>query len=211
MSKHIPLNRQHDDNLLTGPFPHPGHPLTLAHERDGDHEHEATLPAPLWIDVREAAAEWTGLTAEILSLANSTTLACGFQGLGQGLLALSYEESAYAHYHLVANRLRQPPGTVVEGLEQTLKDLHEAYTQWVSVGYWLERVANAVPPASQRLEPIRDRVHTAWAHQQRLYSLLLHGQQDAAQVQRRLDQWNQRVRQMSCAETTAQQRQEGQA
>jgi hypothetical protein len=90
----------------------------------------------------------------------------------------------------------------VEGLEQTLKDLHEAYTQWVSVGYWLERVANSVPPASQGLEAMRERVHTAWAHQQRLHALLLHVQQDCAQVQRCMDRWNQRVRQVTRTETT---------
>ncbi len=131
--------------------------------------------------------QWSRIASEITPIVNTTLLTCSFSAFEQGVLALSSETSAYAHHVLVANRLRHPPVTVVEGLEQCLKDLYNAYIQWVSAGSWLQRVAYALPATCPALEAIRDRAQQARHHQQRLWSLLLH-------VQSRIDRWNQRVK-----------------
>jgi hypothetical protein len=97
-------------------------------------------------------------------------------------LALSHEESAYAHYFLLGNRLRYPPATVAEGLEQTGVDLHEAFVDWTAVGLWLERLVNDGHTGPHLLDTVRPLVMQARAQQQRLWSLLLSVQEEHARL-----------------------------
>ncbi len=97
-------------------------------------------------------------------------------------LALSHEESAYAHYFLLGNRLRYPPSTIAEGLEQTGVDLHEAFVDWTAVGMWLERLANDGHTPPHLLDTVRTLIMQARTQQQRLWSLLLSVQGEHARL-----------------------------
>jgi hypothetical protein len=83
---------------------------------------------------------------------------------------------------LVSNRLRYPPFTVAEGLEQTGVELHEAFVDWTAVGMWLERLANDGHTTPHLLETVRPFVIRARTHQQRLWSLLLGVQEEYARL-----------------------------
>jgi hypothetical protein len=100
-------------------------------------------------------------------------------------LALSHEESAYAHYFLLGNRLRYPPSTITEGLEQTGVDLHEAFVNWTAVGLWLERLVNDGHATPRLLDTVRPLVMEARTQQQRLWSLLLSVQEEHARLTQR--------------------------
>ncbi len=97
-------------------------------------------------------------------------------------LALYHEESAYAHYFLLGNRLRYPPSTIAEGLEQTGVDLHEAFVDWTAVGMWLERLANDGHTLPQLLDTVRPLIMQARTQQQRLWSLLVSVQEEHARL-----------------------------
>jgi hypothetical protein len=163
-----------DGSLLTGIRPAPGHPLANGSVSLPEPEPTETVVAAIWTNLHDLAQEW-GTFASTLPALESSITAQAFQALGMAFLALSHEESAYAHYLLVANRLRYPACMVAEGLEQTGVD-------WTAVGLWLERLANDAHMTPALLEQMRPMVMQARAQQHRLWSLLLQVQQEYAQL-----------------------------
>ncbi len=165
--------------------PVPGHPFASVYEQ----EREAGQPDPsmetetvaTWANLEELAHDW-GTFARDLAFITSPASAHIFQAIGMAFLALSHEESAYAHYFLLGNRLRYPPSTVAEGLEQTGVDLHEAFVDWTAVGMWLERLANDGHTLPHMVDTVRPLVMQARAQQQRLWSLLLSIQGEHARL-----------------------------
>jgi hypothetical protein len=137
-----------------------------------------------WANLEELAHDW-GTFARDLAFITSPASAHIFQAIGMAFLALSHEESAYAHYFLLGNRLRYPPSTIAEGLEQTGVDLHEAFVDWTAVGMWLEWLANDGHPLPHLLDAVRPLVMQARAQQQRLWSLLLSVQGEHARLTQR--------------------------
>ncbi len=167
--------------------PVPGHPfasLPLCEQEQGVQQPE--LPTTeetvaTWANLHDLAQEWGSFAGTLASL-TSLASAQGFQALGMAFLALSHEESAYAHYFLLGNRLRYPPSTIAEGLEQTGVDLHEAFVDWTAVGMWLERLANDGHTVPHLLDTVRSLVMQARIQQQRLWSLLLSVQGEHARL-----------------------------
>ena len=163
----------------------PAHPFASLSVCDCDHQDSITAPAretsASWANLHDLAQQW-GAVACTLSPIASTVSARLFQALGMAFLAMSHEESAYAHYFVLGNRLRYPPSTIAEGLEQTGVDLHEAFVNWTAVGMWLELLANDTPTSSDLLETARPLVMQARTHQQRLWSLLLSVQEEHARL-----------------------------
>jgi hypothetical protein len=159
-------NTPDDSPVISAIRPIPGHPF-----------------AP-WANLEELAHEW-GTFARDLAFITSPASAHTFQAIGMAFLALSHEESAYAHYFLLGNRLRYPPSTIAEGLEQTGVDLHEAFVDWTAVGTWLEWLANDGHPLPHLLDTVRPLIMQARTQQQRLWSLLLSVQGEHARLTQR--------------------------
>jgi hypothetical protein len=176
-----------DDNpIILTIRPAPGHPF--ASLSMCDQERAGQLEPPMeeatWANLHDLAQEWGSFACTLASL-TSPGSAHVFQAIGMAFLAFSHEESAYAHYFLLGNRLRYPPSTIAEGLEQTGVDLHEAFVNWTAVGLWLERLVNDGHAAPHLLDTIRPLVMQARAHQQRLWSLLLSVQEEHARLTKR--------------------------
>ena len=181
------MSTQPDEFRYRGIHPHPEHPWLP----EGAPE-DAPLPRGTWINLQDLANEWSTLAADLASRLTLAPLAArAFQGIGQGFVALSHEESAYAHYWLLANRLRYPPSVVAEGLEQTLTELHEAYVNWVTASYWFEHLANEVSRDETLLELVRSGVHLLYSQSQRLYALLLTIADEQVRHSHRAQQWKQ--------------------
>ncbi len=161
----------------------PGHPLAslsvFDHMQVGDTS--SSTESAMWADLHSLAQEWGAFASAVPAL-ESTVSAHVFQAIGMAFLALSHEESAYAHYFLLSNRLRYPPSTVAEGLEQTGVDLHEAFVNWTAVGLWLERLVNEGHAAPGLLDTVRPMIMQAHAQQQRLWSLLREVQGEHARL-----------------------------
>lgn len=174
-----------DDNpLILTIRPVPGHPFaSLSVCKQGTGQPEASLEEAeaTWANLHDLAHEW-GTFACALSSLTSPASAHVFQAIGMAFLALSHEESAYAHYFLVGNRLRYPPSTIAEGLEQTGADLHEAFVNWTAVGLWLERLVNDGHTGTRLLDTVRPLVMQARVQQQRLWSLLMSIQEEHARL-----------------------------
>jgi hypothetical protein len=194
------MNIRPHDSLLTDIRPHPGHPCAETGSSTED-----TVPVlGVWSNLHDLAQTWNATTTTLFSrLPAPPHVIWLFQGIGQGYLALSQEDSAYAHYQLVANRLRYPPSVVAEGLEQTLTDLHEAYILWVAVGYWFERLANEVSRVPDLLEPLRTAIHLVRTQQQRLWALLLTVGEEHTQAVQQAERWTQEQGWHRQEETTA--------
>ena len=165
--------------------PAPGHPLAslsvCEQERTRQPEPSTTEAVATWANLHDLAQEWGSFACTLASL-TSPASAHVFQAIGMAFLALSHEESAYAHYFLLGNRLRYPSSTIAEGLEQTGVDLHEAFVNWTAVGMWLERLVNDGHTAPHLLDTVRPFVMQARAHQQRLWFLLLSVQEEHARL-----------------------------
>jgi hypothetical protein len=165
--------------------PAPGHPFASLsvcnQERAGQLEPSMDEAGATWANLHDLAQEWGSFACTLASL-TSPASAHVFQAIGMAFLALSHEESAYAHYFLLGNRLRYPPSTIAEGLEQTGVDLHEAFVNWTAVGMWLERLANDGHATPQLLDTVRPLVMQARAQQQRLWSLLMSAQEEHARL-----------------------------
>ncbi len=167
--------------------PVPGHPLAslLVYEQErARHPEPSAVEAETvatWANLEELAHEWGSFACD-LAFITSPASAHIFQAIGMAFLALSHEESAYAHYFLLGNRLRYPPSTIAEGLEQTGVDLHEAFVNWTAVGMWLERIANDGHTVPHMVDTVRPLVMQARTHQQRLWSLLVSVQEDHARL-----------------------------
>jgi hypothetical protein len=165
--------------------PAPGHPFASLsvcdQERAGQPEPPTEEAAATWANLEDLAQEWGSFACALASL-TSPASAHVFQAIGMAFLALSHEESAYAHYFLLGNRLRYPPSTIAEGLEQTGVDLHEAFVNWTAVGLWLERLVNDGHTGSHLLDTVRPLVMQVRAQQQRLWSLLLSVQEEHARL-----------------------------
>jgi len=161
----------------------PGHPFASLsvcdQERAG--QPEVSTEEATWANLHDLAHEWGSFACSLASL-TSPASAHVFQAIGMAFLALSHEESAYAHYFLLGNRLRYPPSTIAEGLEQTGVDLHEAFVNWTAVGLWLERLVNDGHTAPHLLDTVRPFVMQARTHQQRLWSLLMSVQEEHARL-----------------------------
>ncbi len=164
--------------------PAPGHPLAslsvFEQEREA-REAEPSTQAATWANLHELAHAWGSFACALASI-TSPASAHVFQAIGMAFLALSHEESAYAHSFLLGNRLRYPPSTIAEGLEQTGVDLHEAVVNWTAVGMWLERLANDGHATPQLLDTVRPLVMQARAQHQRLWSLLMSVQEEHARL-----------------------------
>jgi hypothetical protein len=161
-----------------------GHPFASLSMCEQEHAREpgpSTEVAATWANLHDLAHEWGSLACALPSIPSPAS-AHVFQAIGMAFLALSHEESAYAHYFLLGNRLRYPPSTIAEGLEQTGVDLHEAFVDWTAVGMWLERLANDGHAAPGLLDAVRSLVMQARAHQERLWSLLLSVQEEYARL-----------------------------
>jgi hypothetical protein len=175
-----------DRSIVLTVRPVPGHPFAplpvCEQERAGqpDPSTEAEAAAT-WTNLEDLAHEWGSFACALASI-TSPASAHVFQAIGMAFLALSHEESAYAHYFLLGNRLRYPPSTIAEGLEQTGVDLHEAFVNWTAVGMWLERLVNDGHAGSHLLDTVRPLVMQARAQQQRLWSLLLSVQEEHARL-----------------------------
>jgi hypothetical protein len=167
--------------------PAPGHPFAslpvCKQERVG--QPESSMEEAAWANLHDLAHEWGSFACSLASI-TSPASAHVFQAIGMAFLALSHEESAYAHYFLLGNRLRYPPSTIAEGLEQTGVDLHEAFVNWTAVGLWLERLVNDGHTGPYLLDTVRPLVMQARDQQQRLWSLLLSVQEEHA----RLTKWD---------------------
>jgi hypothetical protein len=174
-----------DDNpLILTIRPAPGHPfasLSVCEQEAGQPEASLEEAEATWANLHDLAHEWGSFACALASL-TSPASAHVFQAIGMAFLALSHEESAYAHYFLVGNRLRYPSSTIAEGLEQTGVDLHEAFVNWTAVGLWLERLANDGHTGPHLLDTVRPLVMQARTHQQRLWSLLLSVQGEHARL-----------------------------
>jgi hypothetical protein len=171
--------------------PAPGHPFASLSVCDQEQAREpgpSTDVAATWANLHDLAHEWGSLACTLPSIPSPAS-AHVFQAIGMAFLALSHEESAYAHYFLLGNRLRYPPSTIAEGLEQTGVDLHEAFVDWAAVGLWLERLANDGHAAPPLLDAVRPFVMQARAHQQRLWSLLTSVQEEYARLTRHDAAW----------------------
>jgi hypothetical protein len=161
-----------DDNpVILAIRPAPGHPFAslsvCEQERAGQPEPSTEAEAAAnWANLEELAQEWGSFACALSSLASPAS-AHVFQAIGMAFLALSHEESAYAHYFLLGNRLRYPPSTIAEGLEQTGVDLHEAFVNWTAVGMWLERLVNDGQTGPHLLDTVRPLVMQARIQQQR--------------------------------------------
>ncbi len=169
--------------------PVPGHPFASVYEQEREARHPdpsmaETEAVATWASLEELAHDW-GTFARDLAFITSPASAHIFQAIGMAFLALSHEESAYAHYFLLGNRLRYPPSTIAEGLEQTGVDLHEAFVDWTAVSLWLERLANDGHTVSHMVDTVRPLVMQARAQQQRLWSLLLSIQGEHARLTQR--------------------------
>jgi hypothetical protein len=161
--------------------PAPGHPFASLSVCEQEQASSVAGVAATWANLEDPAHEWGSFACALASL-TSPASAHVFQAIGMAFLALSHEESAYAHYFLLGNRLRYPPSTIAEGLEQTGVDLHEAFVDWTTVGMWLERLANDGHAAPGLLDAVRSLVMQARAHQERLWSLLLSVQEEYARL-----------------------------
>jgi hypothetical protein len=175
-----------DSPIILTICPAPGHPFASLsvcdQERAGQPEPSTEAEAAAtWANLEELAHEWGSFACALAAL-TSPASAHVFQAIGMAFLALSHEESAYAHSFLLGNRLRYPPSTIAEGLEQTGVDLHEAFVNWTAVGMWLERLVNDGHTGSHLLDIARPLVMQARAHQQRLWSLLLSVQEEHARL-----------------------------
>jgi hypothetical protein len=172
-----------DSPIISTIRPAPGHPLASLGVCDQERarEIEPSTEVGTWANLHDLAQEWGSFACALASL-TSPASAHVFQAIGMAFLALSHEESAYAHYFLLGNRLRYPPSTIAEGLEQTGVDLHEAFVNWTAVGMWLERLANDGHTAPRLLDTVRPLVMQARAQQQRLWSLLLSVQEEHARL-----------------------------
>jgi hypothetical protein len=163
---------------------HPFASLSVCEQEAGQPEASLEEAEATWANLEELAQEWGTFACALASL-TSPASAHVFQAIGMAFLALSHEESAYAHYFLLGNRLRYPPSTIAEGLEQTGVDLHEAFVNWTAVGLWLERLANDGHTGPHLLDTVRPLVMQARTHQQRLWSLLLSVQEEHAHLTQR--------------------------
>jgi hypothetical protein len=165
--------------------PAPGHPFASLsvcdQERARQQEPLMEETVATWANLHDLAHEWGSFACTLASLTNLAS-AQVFQAIGMAFLALSHEESAYAHYFLLGNRLRYPPSTIAEGLEQTGVDLHEAFVDWTAVGMWLERLVNDGHTTPGLLDTVRPLVMQARAQQQRLWSLLMSVQEEHAHL-----------------------------
>jgi hypothetical protein len=171
-----------DSPLILTIRPVPGHPFaSLSVCEQGVGQPEVLTGEVTWANLHDLAQEW-GTFACALSSLTSPASAHVFQAIGMAFLALSHEESAYAHYFLLGNRLRYPPSTIAEGLEQTGVDLHEAFVNWTAVGLWLERLVNDGHTAPHLLDTVRPFVMQARTQQQRLWSLLMSVQGEHARL-----------------------------
>ena len=173
-----------DNPIILTIRPAPGHPfasLSVCEQGAGQLEPPIEEAVPTWANLHDLAHEW-GTFACALSSLTSPASAHVFQAIGMAFLALSHEESAYAHYFLLGNRLRYPPSTIAEGLEQAGVDLHEAFVNWTAVGLWLERLVNDGHTGPHLLDTVRPLVMQARAQQQRLWSLLLSVQEEHARL-----------------------------
>jgi hypothetical protein len=165
--------------------PAPGHPLAfVAVENQEGTTAPTTEEAATWANLHDLAHQWGAVASTLPALASPVSGHL-FQALGMAFLALSHEESAYAQYFLVSNRLRYPPSTVAEGLEQTGVELHEALVNWTGVGLWLERLANDGHFTSHVLETVRTLITQVRVQQHRLWSLQLRVQDEHARLTRR--------------------------
>ena len=168
--------------LLSQLRPAPGHPLAvlygpLSQEADTQGTEPAVRPVG-WISLHPLACEWASFAGALPADLDSCPMAQAFQAVGMAFLALAHEESAYAHYFLVGNRLRYPPPTVAEGLEQVGVDLHEALIDWTAVGLWLEGLLRNVPVTADLSELVRPLLITTRTQQERVWALLLHVQEE---------------------------------
>src|SRR5450755_4936193 len=183
---------EHEDTMVSLPDdspiiltirPAPGHPFASLsvcdQERAG--KPEVLTEEATWANLEDLAQEWGSFACALASL-TSPASAHVFQAIGMAFLALSHEESAYAHYFLLGNRLRYPPSTIAEGLEQTGVDLHEAFVNWTAVGLWLERLVNDGHTTPYLLDTVRPLVMQARTQQQRLWSLLVSVQEEHARL-----------------------------
>ncbi len=161
--------------------PAPGHPLASLSVCEQEREADPSTQVATWANLHDLAHAWGSFACSLLSL-TSPASAHVFQAIGMAFLALSHEESAYAHYFLLGNRLRYPPSTIAEGLEQTGVDLHEAVVNWTAVGMWLERLANDGHATPGLLDTVRPLLMQARAQQQRLWSLLMSVQKEHARL-----------------------------
>jgi hypothetical protein len=174
-----------DVPIISAIRPAPGHPFASLpvcdQERAGQPEPSTEEVGATWANLHDLAHEWGSFACSLASI-SSPASAHVLQAIGMAFLALSHEESAYAHYFLLGNRLRYPPSTIAEGLEQTGVDLHEAFVDWTAVGLWLERLANDGHAVPHLLDTVRPLVMQARAQQQRLWSLLLSVQEEHARL-----------------------------
>ncbi len=169
--------------LLSQLRPAPGHPLAALYGpvgQDATTAQESEPPVRLvgWISLYPLACEWASFAGALPADLDSCPMAQVFQAVAMAFLALAHEESAYAHYFLVGNRLRYPPSTVAEGLEQVGVDLHEALIDWTAVGLWLEGLLRNVPVTADLSELVRPLLITTRTQQERVWALLLHVQEE---------------------------------
>src|SRR6266542_606616 len=177
MTQHIP-----HVSFITGFRPAPGHPLAalyapLSQEPGTKGTEPPVLPAG-WISLHPLACEWASFVGALPADLDSCRMTQAFQAVAMAFLALAHENSAYAHYFLVGNRLRYPPCTVAEGLEQVGVDLHEAVINWTAVGLWLDGLLRNVPVTADLSELVHPLLITTHTQQERVWGLLLHVQQE---------------------------------
>ncbi len=187
----VPLRNEQGVPLPNGPLltrlrPVPGHPLAALYapvqQEPGAQGSEPPVPPAGWISLYPLACEWASFAQALPADLDSCRMTQAFQAVAMAFLALSHEESAYAHYFLVGNRLRYPPCTVAEGLEQVGMDLHEAVINWTAVGLWLEGLLRNVPVVADLSELVRPLIITTHTQQERVWALLLHVQQEYARL-----------------------------
>src|SRR5450755_3526706 len=85
--------------------PAPGHPFASLSVCDQEQAREpgpSTDVAATWANLHDLAHEWGSLACTLPSIPSPAS-AHVFQAIGMAFLALSHEESAYAHYFLLGN------------------------------------------------------------------------------------------------------------
>ena len=135
-----------------------------SHEYDQapERESQATLSFAPGSPVGAPLTAWEPLESSVqfwAALAQEVTHPKTLQGIGAVFLAFGFERSAHANYAYAWRTLWSTSAEVVmQTLEQTARDLEEAYENWQSVGLSLDTFAREEGITEEDMEIARSQV-----------------------------------------------------